>query len=309
MDLRPFANGLMKDLGAAASQFLPVLVHQNATPGFIHEIHAAILHDAGLPADIACFRDNQLIIGLGAETASKTTQVLSQITAVFANKGTFQPSGEKLRVTPEYVDGKWKVLRPLTPYCDVQTSRIIGVGIDSAALVKRDRKNRRQFILAKRAEGNGKGQFDITAIGKHDAKDRGVRAVFKETKGETGCRPICNSKDPECLKYLGTVHTAHIHDNRLFHRRIRVHIGGLDGEKQITGEVAGYESFSPEALINPPQGVILQPHVLPIIGYVLAHELDNQAYINLAHQPINTIASGSIAGAVKARFAPQPYDR
>lgn len=309
MDLHPFANGLMKDLGAAANQFLPVLVHQNGTPGFIHETHAALLHDAGLPAEIVYFRDNKLIIGMGAETASKTTKALSQVTAFFANKGVFKPSGEDLRVTPVFVDGKWSALRSSTPYCDVQTSRIIGVGIDSAALVKRDRKNRRQFVLAKRAEGKGKDQFDITAIGKHEAKDRGVRAVFKETKGETGCRPIFDANHPDCLKYLGTVHTAHIHDKRLFHRRIRVHIGGLDGEKQITTEVAGYESFTPEALINPPQGIILQPHVLPIIGYVLAHELGNQAYIDLAQQPFGTYASGTIKGIVKARFAPQPFVR
>lgn len=306
MDLRPFLKTLKKEL-IHASEYLHVHVSGNDTMGFIHIANAALFLQNASPAlnHIVHFRNNQMVIAHGARSARDVTDALSEIDRFLIERGVIKPSKDVLRVAPEWVDEPWSELQATTPVCGEKLARFLGLPQVSSGLVTRCSQTN-GFKLSRRAEGKAQGQYDLIAMGKNEAKLNGISNMLKEASEETGQLPILQEGHPDALKYLGTVQILATHDQCVFQRQIRVHTGGLEGAAEITDEVSGHFSILKRRLIAPPRGVVLQSHVAPVIGYVLAHEQQNHSYIELAEAAIKPHARGKIA-QIHARFAPYPY--
>lgn len=308
MILQPFAQTLRKTLGKTASDYLHVHISGNETLGFIHVANAALFLGATNPllSDIVHFRNNSMVVAHGARNAGEVTDALEQISKFLIEREAIKPSDELLRVSPEWVDEPWDAIRDVTPVCNVRLARFLGLPQVSSGLVTRCDETK-TFKLSQRAEGKASGQYDLIAMGKNEAHLNGLANMLKETQEETGQLPILKAGHPQELRYLGTVNILTTHDRCVFQRQIRVHTGGLENDAVLTDEVSAHLSLCKNGLIEPPKGVVLQSHVPPVIGYVLAHDLNHQPYINLAEMPIKPHARGSL-GDIKARFVPYPYD-
>lgn len=304
MDLRYFQKTIAKDLGARAHEFIPVLIPFSETPGYIHISHAAhFLNSEPLGDDLVMFRNNILIIGQGAQTADEVTGALAQITKLLSKKIPFTPAKELARVGNEWIDEPWDDLKSTTPVCDPKTLRYLGFPIVTSVIAKKIPETD-TFVLSRRAEGKGVGSYDHFVSGKNEAHLNGKENAHKEGKEETKIEVIIDDYHPDALTYLSTVRLIEIHDNCVFQREARVYVAKQLDEGEKTAEVDKFISLSSAELINPPDGIRFQGHVLPIAGLVVAHETDNQAYINFANEPIVAKATGTLAQATTYKINP-----